>query len=637
MSTKLALSDEILLQVEKPARYIGNEVNAVIKDKEKVDIRFAMCFPDVYEIGMSHLGIQILYSMMNGYEDVWCERVYSPWPDLDKIMREQQIPLFCLESQEPVKNLDFLGITLQYEMCYTNILQVLDLSGIPLLSKDRTEEDPIIIGGGPCAYNPEPIADFFDLFYIGEGETRYRELFDLYKENRAQGGTREDFLYKAARIPGMYAPRFYQVTYKEDGTIASFLPTREGIPATIMKEISMDMDEQPYPLKPVVPFIKVTQDRVTLEIQRGCIRGCRFCQAGQLYRPVREKNVDVLKRYALEMLQNSGHEEITLSSLSSSDYSKLEELVSFLMEACAKKHVNISLPSLRIDAFSLDVMSKVQDVKKSSLTFAPEAGSQRLRNVINKGLTEEDILNGSIEAFKGGWTRVKLYFMLGLPTETEEDIRGIAELSNKIAAAFFETVPKEERKNGPVQIVASTSFFIPKPFTPFQWARMCTKEEFLEKAAITRRAVKDQLNQKRIKYNWHEADVSVLEGIFARGDRRLAPAILRAYQKGCIFDAWGEYFNNQVWMETFAECGIDTAFYTTRERALDEVFPWDFISCGVTKAFLQREWLKAKQEVVSPNCKAQCQGCGAARFGGGICFEGRSPALDIPEEKGGQA
>ncbi len=616
---KTALSEEILLQVEKPARYIGNEVNSVVKNREDVVVRFAMCFPDVYEIGMSHLGIQILYSMFNSWEDVWCERVYSPWTDLDQIMRKQHIPLFGLESQEPVKEMDFLGITLQYEMCYTNILQILDLAQIPLLATERGEDMPIVIGGGPCTYNPEPIADFFDLIYIGEGETQYRRLLDWYVENRENGGSRQDFLRGAAQIPGIYVPQFYEELYHEDGTIKGRRKLYEELPDVVRKEIVTDVSDTYYPLRPVVPFIKVTQDRVVLEIQRGCIRGCRFCQAGQVYRPVRERHVDMLKRYATEMLQSTGHEEISLSSLSSSDYSQLNELLEFLIEECGQKHINISLPSLRIDAFSLDVMSKVQDVKKSSLTFAPEAGSQRLRDVINKGLTEEVILRGAALAFEGGWTRVKLYFMLGLPTETEEDIKGIGELSNKIAATFFETVPKDKRVNGKVQIVTSTSFFIPKPFTPFQWASMCTKEEFLEKAYQTKKGIMEQLNQKSIKYNWHEADVSVLEGVFARGDRRVAKVILEAYRRGCLFDSWSEYYKNDVWIQCFEDCGVDIGFYTTRERADDESFPWDFIDCGVTRQFLLREWKKAQEGIVSPNCQEQCQGCGVGTFRCGIC------------------
>lgn len=621
--TKLALSDEILMQIDKPARYIGNELNSIKKDKNSVAIRFAMCFPDVYEIGMSHLGIQILYDMFNKREDVWCERVYSPWPDLHKIMKENKLPLFGLESQEPVKDMDFLGITIQYEMCYTNILQILDLSQIPLLASERTEAHPIVIGGGPCTYNPEPIADFFDIFYMGEGEISYNALFDLYKEMKAAGKSRQDFLHEASKIPGIYVPSLYEVSYNEDGTIKEFKPIYEDVPATVQKQLVMDMTEAVYPEKPVVPFIKATQDRVVLEIQRGCIRGCRFCQAGMVYRPVREKNVERLKDLAYKMLKSTGHEEISLSSLSSSDYTQLEELVTFLIDEFKGKGVNISLPSLRIDAFSLDVMSKVQDIRKSSLTFAPEAGSQRLRDVINKGLTEEVILNGAQMAFEGGWNKVKFYFMLGLPTETEEDMKAIAELANATAVRYYETVPKENR-NGKCQITISTSFFVPKPFTPFQWARMYEPDEYLRRAKIVNDTVHEQLNRKSIKYNWHEADVTVLEGILARGDRKIGQAILKVYEKGGIFDAWSEFFDYDRWLEAFAECGIDTDFYTMRERDLDEIFPWDFIDTGVTKEFLKREWQNAMNESVTPNCRMRCSGCGVKKFGGGVCYEDKN-------------
>ena len=616
---KLALSDEILLTVEKPARYIGNEVNSVMKDKKDIAVRFAMCFPDVYEIGMSHLGIQILYDMFNKREDIWCERVYSPWTDLDKIMREQNIPLFALESQDPIKDFDFLGITIQYEMCYTNILQVLELSQIPLLAEERTKEHPFIIGGGPCTYNPEPLADFFDLFYMGEGETVYGQLMDSYKEWKASGASREEFLRIASHIPGIYVPSLYDVSYKEDGTILEMKPKFEDVPVTVDKQIVMEMSEAPYPEKPVVPFIKATQDRVVLEIMRGCIRGCRFCQAGMLYRPTRQKDVNVLKDYAYKMLKNTGHEEISLSSLSSSDYKDLEELVTFLIDEFKGKGINISLPSLRIDAFSLDVMSKVQDIRKSSLTFAPEAGSQRMRNVINKGLTEDDILRGAGLAFEGGWNKVKLYFMLGLPTETEEDMKGIAHLAEKIAKRYYE-IPKDQR-NGKCQITISTSFFVPKPFTPFQWAPMSTMDEFLGKARVVNTEVKEQLNRKSLKYNWHQADVTILEGLLARGDRKVAKAILAAYKKGCIYDAWGEQFHYDRWLEAFEETGLDLDFYTTRERDLDEVFPWDFIDIGVTKKFLEREWKRATEETVTPNCRMQCSGCGAMKYEGGVCYE----------------
>ena len=619
---KLALNDEILLKVDKPARYIGGEVNAVMKDPEKVSIRFAMAFPDVYEIGMSHLGMQILCHMFNQREDVWCERVFSPWTDLDALMRQEKIPLFALESQDPVKDFDFLGITIQYEMCYTNILQILDLSQIPLTATERGEDCPIVIGGGPCVYNPEPIAEFFDLFYIGEGEIRYDELFDLYLANKKEGGSREEFLLKAAAIPGIYVPRFYQASYHEDGTLASFSPTRPGVPEKVEKQVVMDLDTSVYPTKPVVPFIRAVQDRVTLEIQRGCIRGCRFCQAGMIYRPTREKDVEVLKNYARQMLENTGYDEISLSSLSSSDYSQLRELVDFLIDECADQKVNISLPSLRIDSFALDVMGKVQDVRKSSLTFAPEAGSQRLRDVINKGLTEEDILQGARTAFQGGWNKVKLYFMLGLPTETEEDMKGIAHLAEKIAEEYYE-IPKDQRK-GKVQVNVSTSFFVPKPFTPFQWASMFSQKDFEGKAKVVKEEIRAQLNQRSIHYSWHEADVTILEGLLARGDRRAAQVIRRAYEKGALYDAWSETFHQNIWIEAFEETGISLDFYTLRERSTDELLPWDFIDAGVTKKFLIREWERAQEGKVTPNCRMDCSGCGAKRYQGGVCYEGQN-------------
>ncbi len=617
---KLALSERVLMQIEKPARYIGNEVNIVKKNPADVDIRIAMCFPDVYEIGMSYLGIQILYDMFNRWDDTYCERVYSPWPDLDKIMREENIPLFALESQTPVKEFDWLGITIQYEMCYTNILQVIDLSGIPLLAKNRVKGEPFVIGGGPCTINPEPMADFFDMFYIGEAEVSYRALFDLYKVYKHSDMSREDFLHEAAKIPGIYVPSLYEVDYKEDGTVNSIMPLYNDIPRKVKRQVVTDFNNVAYPLKPVVPYIRATQDRVTLEIMRGCIRGCRFCQAGMVYRPTRQKDVDMLKKYAGIMLDNTGYEEISLSSLSSSDYEKLDELLSFLIELRDKDHVNVSLPSLRIDAFSLDVMSKVQDIKKSSLTFAAEAGTQRLRNVINKGITEENILQGSHDAFIGGWDKVKLYFMMGLPTETDEDLLGIAELCEKISEVFYEAVPKEKR-SGRVMITASSSYFVPKPFTPFQWAPMISPDEYLRRAYFVKDAVMQQRNRKSIKFNYHDAEISILEGVLARGDRRLCDVILEVYKNGGIFDAWTEYFNMDRYTQAFDKYEISPDFYTIRQRSDDEIFPWEHIDAGVSKDFLLREWKQAQTGNVTPNCRNKCSACGAASYGGGVCFE----------------
>lgn len=649
---KPVLSNRILMQVEKPARYIGNEVNSIVKDPDQVDIRFAMCFPDVYEIGMSHLGIQIIYEQLNRRKDTWCERVYSPWPDLSEIMKREQIPLFALESQSPVKHFDFLGITLQYELCYTNVLQVLDLSGIPFRAAERSEEDPIVMGGGPCAYNPEPIAPFFDLFYIGESETVMDALMDVYKRARDAGCTRRQILKACTTVPGIYCPLFYEPSYHPDGTLRSFERIHTAgdpdlgeealsafrneetkdlyerlsseLPEKIVRQISTTLDTDPYPEHPIVPFIKATQDRVVLEIQRGCIRGCRFCQAGMIYRPLRERSLETLKNYAMKMLASSGYEELSLSSLSSSDYRNLPELLDFLITELPGQHVNISLPSLRIDNFSLDVMSKVQDVKKSSLTFAPEAGTQRLRDVINKGITEEDILTGSLAAFKGGWYKVKLYFMLGLPTETDEDRRGIAHLAQKICEVYYDEIPKEDRQGNAVDITVSTSFFVPKPFTPFQWASMQHPSDYLDDARTVKSEVRAMKNQKRIHYKYHDAQGTELEGIMARGDRRVAAVIEYAYRHGALFDSWTDCFHYEIWQEAYEKCGLDVDFYTTRARNDDELFPWDFIDVKVSRQFLLNEWHRAtKEQMITPNCRQKCSGCGALSAVEGVCFESK--------------
>ena len=614
---KNMIPDSILMQVEKPARYTGNEINMVVKDPKKVDVRFGFCFPDVYEVGMSHLGLQILYFFLNRREDTYCERVFAPWVDLEKIMREKNIPLFSLETQENIKNFDFLGFTLQYEMSYTNIFNMLDLAGIPIFSADRSEEDPIIVCGGSCAYNPEPLAEMVDFFYLGEGEVLYDQIIEMYKENKKNGKTKAEFLESLLELDGIYVPKYYDVEYKENGEIKSFTPNHPKARKIIRKVVVTDMDNVFYPEKQLVPLVEVVHDRVTLELFRGCIRGCRFCQAGFVYRPVRQKKPDTLMEQAKNLVAASGHEEISLISLSTSDYTCFPELANGLLDEFKDKAVNLSLPSLRIDAFSLDLMQKIQEVRKSSLTFAPEAGSQRLRDVINKNLSEEDILKGCELAFSGGWNRVKLYFMIGLPTETEEDLLGIARLSEKIVDKYYE-LPKEKRSR-PVNVVASSSCFVPKPFTPFQWDAQNTYQEFGEKAKL----VKSAITRKQLKYQYHETKLSSLEGVLARGDRKVGRAIHRAWQLGCTFDGWSDMFDYDKWVQAFDETGVDMTFYANRKRSFDEILPWDHISVGVSKHFLMNERIKAEQEITTPNCRQDCSNCGAKCFKTGICFDER--------------
>ena len=610
-----AVSDEILLQVEKPARYVGREVNMVKKNPSDVDIRFAFCFPDVYEVGMSHLGLQILYYFLNRREDTYCERVFAPWVDMEAKMREEKIPLFALESQESIRNFDFVGFTLQYEMSYTNVLNMMDLAGIPLYRKGRTDSDPIIICGGSCAYNPEPLADFVDIFYLGEGEVLYDDIMDLYKDFKKKGKTKQQFLEALLKFDGLYMPQFYDVDYNDDGTVKSIMPNHKDARKVIKKVIVTDMDNVFFPEKQLVPLIEVVHDRVTLELFRGCIRGCRFCQAGFVYRPVREKKAETVLKGARRLVDTSGHEEISLTSLSTSDFTGFEQLACGLLDEFKDEKVNLSLPSLRIDNFSLDLMQKVQEVRKSSLTFAAEAGTQRLRDVINKNLTEENILNGCKMAFDGGWDKVKLYFMLGLPTETEEDLKGIAHLAEKIVEKYFE-IPKEQRPR-PVMVNASASCFVPKPFTPFQWDAQNTYEEFGEKAQI----VKSEIKRRQVRFTYHNTMMSSMEGVFARGDRKLSALLYRAWQLGCRFDGWTEHFDFAKWQQAFADTGLSMAFYANRERSYDEVLPWEHISVGVTKKFLMNEREKAMRAETTPNCRQKCSGCGAASFGGGVCYE----------------
>ncbi len=608
--------EQLFDKVQKPARYTGGELNSVVKDKSKVNVRFAFCFPDLYEVGMSHLGMKILYGLKNAVEDFWCERVFAPDTDMEALMREHHVPLFALESRDPIREFDFVGFTLQYEMCYTTILNMLDLAGIPLLSSERDENMPLVIAGGPCAYNPEPLADFFDLFIIGEGEEVNLELMELYREHKKRGYSKADFLREAAGIEGVYVPSLYDVTYHEDGTIAAITP-QNGVPATVHKRIIRDMNTAYYPESFVVPFIDIVHDRAMTEIFRGCIRGCRFCQAGFIYRPVREKSVDTIDRQSRSLCETSGYEEFSLSSLSTSDYTHLEELLERLLSWAEKEHTNITVPSLRVDGFSEELANRLNVLRRSGLTFAPEAGTQRLRDAINKNLTEDEILGTAAKAFAGGWTSVKLYFMMGLPTETVEDIVGINELGQKIVNCFYRNPDKPKGKG--VSVSVSVSCFVPKPFTPFQWEPQDTIEQLREKQKVLRESV----TTKKISLSWHDAETSYLEAVLARGDRRIGKALLEAFHRGFNLDAWSEHFKFDEWMEIFREVGLDPDFYACRRRAEDEIFPWDHLDIGVTKAFLLAENRKAHESTTTPNCRQQCSHCGATCFKGGICIERR--------------
>ncbi len=612
----ITLKDKILSKVTKPTRYTGGELNAVLKDPKSVDVRFGFCFADTYEIAMSHLGLKILYHSLNNRSDTWCERVFAPWTDMEDEMRAHGMRLFALESGDEVTHFDMLGFTLQYELCYSNIVNMLNLAGIPPLASERGEEYPIICGGGPCAYNAEPVADFFDFLMMGEGEDLINEVTDEYARWKKNGKKdKRDYLEAIAKIDGVYVPSFYDVEYNADGTVKSVVPNNPNAKPRIKKRIMRDFDGAYTPETIIVPFGEVVHDRVMLEIMRGCLRGCRFCQAGYIYRPQRERSPQRLLGIADSLLSCSGYDEISLSSLSSSDYGGLRELTDGLLDMTEQKKIGLSLPSLRIDNFSLELMEKVQKVRKTGITFAPEAGTQRLRDVINKNITEEDILSSTKLLFEGGWTSVKLYFMIGLPTETNEDVEGIAELAQKVLGVYF-GIPKEERAKN-INITVSTSSFVPKPFTAFQWAAQNSREELIEKQDL----LKSSIKSKRIRYNWHDNKTSYLEGVFARGDRRLSRVILRAVEKGCKFDGWGEHFRFDLWMETFEELGIDPDFYNLRERSYEEVLPWDHIDIGVTKLFLMKENEKAKAAETTPHCREKCSGCGAAVWKTGVCTE----------------
>lgn len=606
--------DTILKTVEKPSRYIGNEYNSVHKSLDNINIRFGFCFADVYEIGMSHLGMKILYHLLNTAEDIYCERFFAPWVDMEEQMRAGDIPLFSLETKTPAKEFDFLGFTLQYEMSYTNILNMLDLGHIPFYAKDRGEEYPIICAGGPCAYNPEPLADFIDFFMLGEGEEMMMEVMDVYRRVKTAGGTKDVFLREISQIEGIYVPKFYDVEYNEDGTIKAFTKNYEKAPDKIKKRIIKDFDSCFAPDNIIVPFMEIVHDRIMLEVFRGCIRGCRFCQAGMIYRPVRERSPETLLSLAERLIQNTGYEEISLSSLSTSDYTHLQELTDGLLKLTEQKKIGLSLPSLRLDNFSMELMQKVQKVRKSGLTFAPEAGTQRLRDVINKNITEQDLTNAAQMAFLGGYGTIKLYFMIGLPTETNDDILGISHLADEVVSIYKHT-PKETR-NKNLRVTVSVSSFVPKPFTPFQWFGQNTQEELFEKQML----LKDAIKNRYVSYNWHDSALSILEGVFARGDRKLSKVLVEAHRLGAKFDSWHEFFNMELWQTAFLNAGIDPNFYNARQRSYEEILPWDHIDVGVSKKFLINENEKAKRGESTANCREKCAGCGIIpTFGGGFC------------------